>query len=204
MSKKPIETNQPTHKIDISDNANDSQVIQKEQLLVQERWIDKTLNKILVVFFTLAAVFGYFAYSIAQQPCNKYSKPTLTALANSVSIKDCMENNKVTLTNGLILEDLVVGTGEEVKSGDTINMHYLGTLENGTKFDSSYDRNETFPVRIGVGQVIPGWDLGIPGMKIGGKRKLTIPSDLAYGDRGAGGVIPPNATLIFEVEAVSK
>ena len=79
-------------------------------------------------------------------------------------------------------------------------MHYKGTLTDGTKFDSSYDRNEPFTTKIGVGQVIKGWDQGVPGMKIGGKRKLTIPSDLGYGERGAGAVIPPNATLIFEVE----
>ena len=79
-------------------------------------------------------------------------------------------------------------------------MHYTGTLENGTKFDSSVDRNQPFETQIGVGSVIKGWDQGVPGMKVGGKRKLTIPSDLAYGEQGAGDLIPPNATLIFEVE----
>ncbi|MDD2823421.1 MAG: FKBP-type peptidyl-prolyl cis-trans isomerase [Candidatus Daviesbacteria bacterium] len=100
----------------------------------------------------------------------------------------------------LIVEDIEVGKGEEVKGGDYISIHYLGTLENGTKFDSSYDRGDPFKTRIGVGQVIEGWDMGVIGMKKGGKRKLTIPSSLAYGESGAGGVIPPNATLIFEVE----
>ena len=103
-------------------------------------------------------------------------------------------------TNKLIIEDIKIGDGKEAKSGDTVVMQYKGTLTDGTKFDSSYDRNEPFTTQIGVGQVIKGWDLGVPGMKIGGKRKLTIPPDLGYGSRGAGAVIPPNATLIFEVE----
>lgn len=102
----------------------------------------------------------------------------------------------------LIIEDLVVGTGTEVKSGDGVSMHYLGTLEDGKKFDSSYDRGQPFETEIGVGQVIKGWDEGVPGMKIGGKRKLTIPYDMAYGERGIPGVIPPKATLIFEVELI--
>lgn len=107
-----------------------------------------------------------------------------------------------TMATELKIEDTQIGTGREVKSGDTVVMHYKGTLEDGTKFDSSYDRGQPFETQIGVGQVIKGWDQGVPGMKIGGKRKLTIPSDLAYGSRGAGNVIPPNATLIFEVELV--
>lgn len=102
----------------------------------------------------------------------------------------------------LKIEDTKIGTGAEVKSGDTVVMHYSGTLENGKKFDSSYDRGQPFTTQIGVGQVIQGWDLGVPGMKVGGKRKLTIPADLAYGSQGAGGIIPPNATLIFDVELV--
>ena len=102
----------------------------------------------------------------------------------------------------LKIEDLKIGTGPEVKTGDTVSINYLGTLENGTKFDSSYDRGQPFETQIGVGRVIKGWDQGVPGMKVGGKRKLTIPSDLAYGSRGAGSVIPPDATLIFEVELI--
>ncbi|MDP3954880.1 MAG: FKBP-type peptidyl-prolyl cis-trans isomerase [bacterium] len=104
--------------------------------------------------------------------------------------------------NGLKVEDLKVGQGEAVKSGDQISIHYLGTLTNGTKFDSSYDRGQPFETQIGVGQVIQGWDLGVVGMRVNGKRKLTIPPELGYGERGAGAVIPPNATLIFEVELI--
>ena len=96
-------------------------------------------------------------------------------------------------------EEIVVGTGQEVKSGDTVVVHYLGTLPDGTKFDSSYDRGEPFETPIGSGAVIQGWDLGIPGMKVGGKRKLTIPAELGYGVQGQGS-IPPNSPLIFEVE----
>lgn len=101
--------------------------------------------------------------------------------------------------SGLKIKDDVVGTGKEAKSGDTVTVNYLGTLTNGTKFDSSYDRKAPFTTQIGVGQVIKGWDEGIVGMKIGGKRTLIIPSDLGYGNQAAGS-IPPNSTLIFQVE----
>ncbi len=111
-----------------------------------------------------------------------------------------MDTNTATDSGKLVIEDIKVGEGREVTAGDTVVMHYKGTLTNGTKFDSSYDRNEPFSTQIGVGQVIQGWDMGVPGMKIGGKRKLTIPPTLGYGESGAGAVIPPNATLIFEVE----
>lgn len=100
----------------------------------------------------------------------------------------------------LKIEDLKIGRGVAVKSGDTILIHYRGTLTNGTEFDSSYKRNEPFETAIGVGRVIEGWDKGVIGMKVGGKRKLTIPPDMGYGSQGAGDAIPPNSTLIFEVE----
>jgi len=99
----------------------------------------------------------------------------------------------------LKIEDVVVGEGEKVKDGDHIVVHYTGWLEDGTKFDSSHDRKEPFEVAIGAGYVIRGWDMGIPGMKVGGKRKLTIPHHLAYGKYGQGD-IPGFATLIFEIE----
>lgn len=97
-------------------------------------------------------------------------------------------------------EDLEVGTGAEAKTGDSVKVHYTGTLTDGTKFDSSLDRGTPFEFTLGAGDVIKGWDQGVVGMKVGGKRQLTIPPDLAYGERGAGGIIPPNATLIFEIE----
>lgn len=109
----------------------------------------------------------------------------------------------ITSVNELKIEDVVVGQGAEVKEGDSVEVNYLGTFLNGQKFDSSYDRNQTFEFRIGAGQVIEGWDQGLVGMKVGGKRILLIPADLAYGQRGAPGAIPPNTPLKFEIELVS-
>lgn len=107
--------------------------------------------------------------------------------------------------SGLQYEEITVGTGVEAKAGDHVSVHYTGWLQNadgtaGSKFDSSKDRNEAFEFPLGAGNVIKGWDEGVQGMKVGGARKLIIPSALGYGARGAGGVIPPHATLIFEVE----
>ena len=106
----------------------------------------------------------------------------------------------VTTASGLIIEDTILGTGAEAKAGLTVVVHYTGWLVDGSKFDSSKDRNDPFAFALGRRQVISGWDEGVQGMKIGGTRKLTIPPELGYGARGAGGVIPPNATLVFEVE----
>jgi FKBP-type peptidyl-prolyl cis-trans isomerase len=107
---------------------------------------------------------------------------------------------EVTTASGLKYTDEKVGTGAEAKAGQRVSVHYTGWLTNGTKFDSSKDRGQPFTFALGGGQVIKGWDEGVQGMKVGGVRKLTIPADLGYGARGAGGVIPPNATLVFEVE----
>jgi FKBP-type peptidyl-prolyl cis-trans isomerase FkpA len=104
------------------------------------------------------------------------------------------------MPDGLKYADDSVGTGAEAQAGKTVVVHYTGWLTDGTKFDSSRDRNQPFSFPLGRGQVIKGWDEGVAGMKVGGKRTLTIPPDLGYGARGAGGVIPPNATLKFEVE----
>jgi FKBP-type peptidyl-prolyl cis-trans isomerase FkpA len=102
--------------------------------------------------------------------------------------------------SGLKFEDLIEGEGEVAAAGHRVTVHYTGWLTDGTKFDSSLDRNDPFMFSLGAGQVIRGWDEGVEGMKVGGKRKLTIPPQLGYGAYGAGGVIPPNATLVFEVE----
>ena len=107
---------------------------------------------------------------------------------------------EITTASGLVYEDTVVGDGAEAKAGQQVIVHYTGWLTNGSKFDSSKDRNDPFEFSLGMRQVIGGWDEGVQGMKIGGTRKLTIPPHLGYGARGAGGVIPPNATLVFEVE----
>lgn len=100
----------------------------------------------------------------------------------------------------LQIEDIKEGTGAEAKAGQSVTVHYVGTLTNGNKFDSSRDRDQGFTFRLGAGQVIRGWDQGVAGMKIGGVRKLTIPPELGYGARGFPPVIPPNSTLVFEVE----
>jgi FKBP-type peptidyl-prolyl cis-trans isomerase FkpA len=106
----------------------------------------------------------------------------------------------VTTASGLMIEELAVGEGDTAKSGDRVTVHYTGWLTNGRKFDSSHDRRDPFSFSLGRGNVIAGWDEGVAGMKVGGRRKLTIPPDLGYGAYGAGGVIPPDATLVFEVE----
>jgi FKBP-type peptidyl-prolyl cis-trans isomerase FkpA len=100
----------------------------------------------------------------------------------------------------LVIEDLKVGTGAEARAGQQVTVHYVGTLTDGKKFDSSRDRGKGFGFKLGAGQVIQGWDQGVAGMKVGGLRKLTIPPHLAYGERGFPGAIPPNSTLVFEVE----
>ena len=110
------------------------------------------------------------------------------------------DGKEITTSSGLQYLDLKVGTGAVAQAGQTVTVHYTGWLENGKKFDSSVDRGQPFSFPLGAGRVIKGWDEGVQGMKVGGKRKLIIPANLGYGARGAGGVIPPNATLIFEVE----
>ena len=133
----------------------------------------------------LAAVFPFLISACADPQSDKAAQA---------------EVKEIVTPTGLKYVDLEVGEGPEATSGKAVEVHYTGWLENGTKFDSSLDRQEPFTFRRGAGEVIEGWDQGIAGMKVGGKRKLTIPPDLGYGDQGAGGVIPPGATLIFEVE----
>ncbi len=124
------------------------------------------------------------------------------SLTSSTPGQDKKDEPKVVTTNsGLMYQDLKVGTGATAKKDDTVVVHYTGWLKsNGKKFDSSLDRGQPFEFKLGAGMVIKGWDEGVAGMKVGGKRKLIIPSKLAYGERGAGRAIPPNADLVFEVE----
>lgn len=144
---------------------------------------------VLVVGIIILAVASLFIFHITDSFLPPSKSDTITKMDNKVD------------ENGLKVEDLKVGDGKEVKSGDTVVIHYTGTLQNGTKFDSSYDRGAPFETQIGVGRVIKGWDLGVVGMKVGGKRKLTILPELGYGAQSVG-TIPPNSTLIFEVELI--
>jgi peptidylprolyl isomerase len=129
---------------------------------------------------------GYGSRANGQIPANS----TLTFIVELIDIPK------------LKIEDTQIGTGATAVPGKTVTVHYTGKLENGTKFDSSLDRGEPFSFQLGAGQVIPGWDQGLQGMKVGGKRTLTIPPALAYGEQGAGDTIPPNSTLVFEIELV--
>ena len=127
----------------------------------------------------------------SKEPTQETAKPAAAAAEPA---------KEVVTASGLKYQDLAPGSGEEARPGTVVRVHYTGWLENGTKFDSSLDRNEPFSFKLGAGNVIKGWDEGVAGMKIGGKRRLVIPPALGYGRQGAGGVIPPNSTLIFEVE----
>src|SRR5687768_15654670 len=129
---------------------------------------------IYILVGLLVIIAGYFLLA------GKGNKQEVTQETNKQTTMDTATDSAQ-----LKIEDTKVGEGKEVTAGDTVVMHYSGTLTDGTKFDSSYDRGEPFETRIGVGQVIQGWDMGVPGMKIGGKRKLTIPSALGYGETGA-------------------
>jgi peptidylprolyl isomerase len=153
---------------------------------------------ILILVFQLGAMKNATAGSMPQvEPV-----AVISPLASVPSKLIAMDNaeNQVTNPSGLKYVEIVEGTGDSPKKGQTVTVHYTGTLESGAKFDSSRDRNDPFEFQIGTGQVIKGWDEGLSTMKVGGRRKLIIPADLGYGARGAGGAIPPNATLIFDVE----
>ncbi len=159
--------------------------LQKSQRLCNIIRMSNPKTLIIALLILVALVIGFFIFG--------NNKPKTETMAPST--------NSQSQATKLKIEDIQVGTGKEVVSGDNIVIHYNGTLTDGTKFDSSYDRGEPFETQIGVGQVIQGWDEGVVGMKVGGKRKLTIPPEMGYGNR-ATGPIPANSTLIFEVELI--
>lgn len=155
----------------------------------------KSINIIIFVVLAVVVIGAGVWYS------GKVSKESQTAIMVQGT---AAEQAQLQIMQNLKIEDVVAGTGAEAKNGDTVTVNYTGTLDDGTKFDSSLDPGRTpFSFPLGASQVIKGWDLGVLGMKVGGKRILTIPPELGYGTAGAGSVIPPNATLHFTVELLS-
>lgn len=163
------------------------------------------MNKNFFLYTTvilLVGVAAWFFMNKMRTVSKETGTPTPT-VSSSVS-DNSLKSEWVRLPSGLEYQEVTIGQGRETSNGDTVAAHYLGTLQDGTKFDSSYDRGQPFSFVLGSGTVIKGWDEGLLGMKVGGKRKLIIPANLGYGDRGAGGgLIPPGATLLFDVELVA-
>ncbi len=159
---------------------------------------------VTIFLVVLAAIGGMYIISSGKKDSVQTSPLPTPIVSGSISPSEepsaSGSGKTITMENGLKIQDEVEGTGAEAVSGKKVTVNYKGTLENGTKFDSSYDRNQPFAFTLGTGEVIKGWDEGVAGMKVGGKRKLTIPSALGYGEGGITGVIPGGATLIFEVE----
>jgi len=156
---------------------------------------------VCVVLLVVGQVSSKQNTAIAAQFTQTSPAPTTVTENNTLIASNTMSDaNAVTTPSGLKYVEEKEGTGATPQSGQTVEVHYVGTLEDGTKFDSSRDRGQPFSFKIGVGQVIKGWDEGLSTMKVGGRRQLIIPPELGYGSRGAGGVIPPNAILHFDVE----
>lgn len=166
------------------------------------------LNLFLTAILVIAVFVGgyYFSKKIdfnSEKVENNQNKLMVNPVRNSnTNNNNNLEGNNIKqiISNGVNVEILKQGEGEGAKNGDKITAHYIGTLTDGEKFDSSIDRGQPFSFVLGAGQVIQGWEQGLLGMKVGEKRKLTIPSELGYGERGVPGAIPPGATLVFEVE----
>ena len=156
-------------------------------------------NKRMAVM-ALSALIALLACGCGATSGGTGSSTESTGTTTQASTGSTTTGGTVRLGSGLQYEDLKVGDGPVAENGQTVTVNYTGWLTDGTKFDSSLDAGKPFEFALGAGQVIRGWDEGVKGMKVGGKRKLTIPHDLGYGAQGAGGVIPPNATLVFEVE----
>jgi len=156
--------------------------------------------KYFTIIIAVIIIFGGVYYFLPTKPDMPQEGLAKSAEQESVREPAGEDLKSVDTQNELKIEDIKVGEGAEAKSGNKVSVHYTGTLVDGTKFDSSLDRGEPFSFTLGIGQVIQGWDKGVMGMKVGGKRKLTIPSALAYGKREVPGAIPPDATLLFEVE----
>lgn len=154
--------------------------------------------KIILTILAIALVFtgGYYY----KDKLNFFSESQFEQKTKDEANNNLIANSNMNNQSGLKIEILKDGSGAEIKNGDKATVHYVGTFENGKKFDSSLDRNQPFIFTLGAGQVIKGWDLGVLGMKAGEKRKLTIPYELGYGEAGMPGAIPPKSTLIFEVE----
>ena len=162
----------------------------------------KKLARLLLIGLVLAVAFalvgcGSDAETTTSEPA--VEQPATEQPAAEATSTEATPGQAEDVTE-LKIEDVKVGTGAVAKAGTAVTVHYTGWLTDGTKFDSSVDSGQPFTFNLGAGEVIPGWDQGVAGMKVGGIRKLTIPPDLAYGDAGAGGVIPAGATLVFRVE----
>lgn len=163
--------------------------------------MDKKYVNVLIFLAVLALASGVYVLSTKSQSEKlPLATPNAPATIETTTEPVATSSGSSKMEDKLIITDEKIGTGLEAVSGKAVTVNYVGTLTDGTKFDSSYDRNQPFTFNLGAGEVIKGWDQGVAGMKVGGKRKLTIPASLGYGAAGAGGVIPPNATLIFEIE----
>lgn len=163
--------------------------------------------KAIYIAIAIVIIAG-IAWSAKRQPSGPEPSPSPTATATatpsqSASPAASPAGKKMKLQNGLEIQDIVVGTGAQAKAGMVVSVHYTGTFADGKKFDSSLDRGQPFSFTLGAGEVIQGWDIGVEGMKVGGKRKLIIPPALAYGAGGVPGAIPPNSTLYFDVELLA-